>query len=76
MYENEDDKVLAKNLTVEESFRIRRMKDNMQEMSREQLYELCEHLMLHVCYRDGMMRELYKEKLGISDIAKTDKKAG
>lgn len=66
--EQQEKEILSKNLTVEESFRLRRMKDNMPEMSREQLYDLCEYLMLQICYRDGMMREIYKEKLGITEL--------
>lgn len=54
-------------LNLNESLRMRKMKDSFEEMDKQAVCDLCEHLLLHLCYRDSIIKNLYAEKLGIGD---------
>lgn len=54
-------------LTLEQSLRVRQMKDNLKDIPREELENLCEFLMIQVCHRENISKEIFKNMLRIPE---------
>lgn len=52
-------------LTLEQSLRLRQMRDTIKDISREELEDFCEFLMVQVCHRENIGKEIFKNMLRI-----------